>query len=519
MTANIVEVHGGAALPDYEQRLDVLVAGRVASRIFAKDATLWGVDAEPEAAVRLGWVTPFDRAETLLPEVLELRRELRDRGVDRVVLCGMGGSSLGPEVVATWGGAPLTLLDSTHPDAVRRALADELVRTVVVVSSKSGSTVETRSHLAAFEQAFRAAGLSPSDHVVIVTDPDSALEAHAREQGYRCFLADPHVGGRFSVLTAFGIVPSVLAGADMQRVLADARTVRDALAADDRGNPALQLAASIRAGLPERYVLAVEEAEDARWCLGDWIEQLVAESTGKNGSGVLPIALPANAFELRSELPANAVRVRVGAGAPGTGLEADGLFVSGPLGAQLLLWETATAALGHLMGIDPFNQPDVESAKVAARAALGANQVSEPDADLLADGPSLLARLREALPDGGYIALQVYLDRDGEYSVLTAELRQLLAERTGAPVALGWGPRYLHSTGQLHKGGPALGLYLQILDAAAPELEIPGSDAGFGALIRSQASGDRAVLRGHGRPVLTIQAESLVQIVAELSAI
>lgn len=519
MTASDVEVRGGAAISGYEQRLDELVAGQVASRIFAKDATLWGVDAEPEAAVRLGWVTPFERAETLLPMALQLREQLRERGIDRVVLCGMGGSSLGPEVVATWGHVPLTLLDSTHPDAVRRVLSGELTRTVVVVSSKSGSTVETRSHLAVFEQAFLQAGLSPAQHVVIVTDPNSALEAYAREQGYRCFLADPHVGGRFSVLTAFGVVPAVLAGADMQRVIADARAVQETLAADDHGNPALQLAASIMAGLPERYVLAVEEAPDARWCLGDWIEQLVAESTGKNGVGVLPIALPANAHELRSELPTSALRVRVGAGATPPAPEPDGLLVTGPLGAQLLLWETATAALGHLMKIDPFNQPDVESAKVAAKAALGAGQVAATDAGSIEDGASLLARLREQLPVGGYIALQVYLDRDGEYSAPAAQLRQLLAERTGAPVALGWGPRYLHSTGQLHKGGPALGLFLQVLDAAEPELEIPGSDAGFGALIRSQASGDRAVLRGHGRQVLTVQAESLARIVADLSAI
>ncbi|QIK61910.1 glucose-6-phosphate isomerase [Leucobacter viscericola] len=494
------------------RNLAALVRDRVASRIFEKDATLWGDAAEAEAAIRLGWTDFVQSAEAVVSEAEQFRDELRARGVDRVVLCGMGGSSLAPAVICRWAGVPLDTIDSTHPAVVKAALQGDLARTVVVVSSKSGGTIETLSHRAAFMSAFREAGLDPAQHMAVVTDPGSALEADARAAGQRVFLADPNVGGRFSALTAFGLVPSVLAGADARGLVAEAQAVRELLKADTPNNPAFVLAASIMSDLPEKYVLGIDSEPDARWGLGSWIEQLVAESTGKDGKGVLPIALPEDAAELQ-QTPANTRIVRVGSGSqnPESGA-ANELLVAAPLGAQLLLWETATAVLGRLLDIDPFNQPDVESAKVAARAQLEAvpqqgdtsavpsrASVSESQ-----DPAALLATLRQSVPVNGYVAIQAYLDPQGPCAPLLNELRNRLAKAMGVPVALGWGPSYLHSTGQLHKGGPALGAFLQITEQNLEPLEIPGSENGFDTLIAAQARGDRDVLRERGRTVLTL---------------
>jgi len=498
-----------------------LVEDRVASRIFDRDAGLWGPEAEPEASIRLGWTDFADRAAATIEAAEALRAELLADGVDRIVLCGMGGSSLAPAVITRWSGVPderFVMLDSTHPAAVRRVLdAGLLPRTAVVVSSKSGSTIETRSHLAAFEAAFRGAGIDPASRIVIVTDPGSPLDTDSRAAGRRVFNADPEVGGRFSALTAFGIVPSALAGADVQRLVADAESVRAELAGDHAGNAALRLAAAIAAGLPERYLLAVREADDARWGLGAWIEQLVAESTGKDGRGVLPIALPSDAPEF-ADTPANALPVLLSSNDDDAAADS-GVAVAGSLGAQVLLWEVATAALGRLMGIDPFNQPDVESAKVAARAALaeapergpgfpagarGAITVEAPPEGVsIETAGDLVAALRAVLPRNGYVAIQAYLDPAGARAGALRALRSRLARELGAPVALGFGPSYLHSVGQLHKGGPALGVFLQLSDDAVPDLEIPGSKS-FGVLIGAQLRGDREVLVTRGRPVIAL---------------
>ncbi|WP_231580918.1 MULTISPECIES: glucose-6-phosphate isomerase [unclassified Leucobacter] len=520
---------GAAADGSVEALLERLVSGRIASRIAAHDAAIWGPEAEAEARIRLGWTDASARAAELLSGIAELRSDFASRGIDRIVLCGMGGSSLAPEVITRHDGVGLVVLDSTHPDQVRRALSGDLARTAVVVSSKSGSTIETRSHRATFAQAFRDAGIDPADRIVVVTDPGSPLEASARDAGQRVFISDPNVGGRYSALTAFGLVPSGLAGADVAALVAEAEGVREALATDAPENPALQLAAAIAVGLPERFALAIAEAADARWGLGDWIEQLVAESTGKSGQGVLPVVLDPAAPELVEGLPTTALGVTVGAVDNGEVPSAPrlDLSASGPLGAQMLTWEVATAALGFLMGIDPFDQPDVESAKVAARAALddahgtipaigaigdssgtadlGIEVLAAPSGALPATIAELIASLRAAVGPAGYLAIQAYLDREGGTSEALHALRAAAAERLLAPVTFGWGPRFLHSTGQLHKGGPAVGVFLQILDAAEPELAIAESDSGFGELIAAQARGDRDVLVERGRPVFALR--------------
>lgn len=485
-----------------------LIDGKVATRLFQRDASLWGPEAMAEATIRLGWVDPFARGESLIAESLTLRERFRSAGVDRVVLCGMGGSSLGPEVIARWAGVPLALLDSTHPRTVQRTLAQGIERTVVVVSSKSGTTVETRSHLAACEHAFAEAGIPAADRIVIVTDPGSELEQLARTAGYRVFLADPEVGGRFSVFTAFGLVPATLAGADTRALLDQASAVRPALSADDAANPAIRLAAAVCSGSPQRFVLPIVEAADAQWGLGDWIEQLVAESTGKDGTGMLPVALLPEAPEQHEPLPANCRLVRLREAA-GTEPLADELEVAGPLGAQFFLWEAATALMGHLLGIDPFNQPDVESAKIAARRVLAESPRVTGHAAPRHSPAELITALRRAVDPNGYVVIQAFLDRVPGTEAVLEEFRTDLVRALNVPVAVGFGPRYLHSTGQFHKGGPAVGAFLQLLDTTMPEVPIPGTDGTFGSLILAQASGDREVLASHGRPVLFCATEDL----------
>ena len=513
-----------ASQPGFLAQLDELVEQRVASRIFARDSSLWGADAAPEAAARLGWTDFAAGAAQAIDEAAAARLELLASGVDRIVLCGMGGSSLAPAVIARWAGVPLTVLDSTHPDVVARALGSDLARTAVVISSKSGSTIETLSHRAAFERAFTDAGITAADRIIVVTDPGSPIEDAAVAAGQRVCNADPHVGGRFSALTAFGLVPAGLAGADISRLVAEAEEVREWLAEDSPENPALRLAAAIACGLPERFIMGIHARPSADWGFGTWIEQLVAESTGKDGQGVFPISLPAQAPELRRHAE-SVMLVELRAEAELAPVPDEGVAIAGSLGAEFLLWEVATAALGRTMGIDPFNQPDVESAKVAARAVLadpeghpapaGVKLEATPGALLLtaqntpeigATGSpaDIIGALRGMVPDGGYLAIQAYLDPESDAREPLHLLRDLLAEVLEVPVALGWGPRYLHSVGQLHKGGPALGAFLQLCDSDLSEVPIPGSETGFDTLITAQAQGDRAVLTERGRPVIAL---------------
>lgn len=508
----------GAAADAVTTHVPALVADRVASRIFAQDPTLWGPAAEEEAAKRLAWVGLGRTSRHLVGQIAALRAELTEQGVDRVVLCGMGGSSLAPEVICATAGVPLVVLDSSHPDVVRAAATD-LQRTVVVVSSKSGSTVETDSQRRVFEQAFTEAGIDPAARIVVVTDPGSPLEEDARAKGQRVVTADPSVGGRYSALTAFGLVPSGLAGADVEVLLDDAESVADLLAEDDEANPALRLGAAMGGTSPLRDKLYLVDHGTPISGLGDWAEQLIAESTGKEGKGLLPVVLdrpgagapPADATVVRLVADDGEDEVPV---APST------VDVGGSLGAQFLLWETATAVSGRLLGINPFDQPDVESAKQAARDLMSGDgaSASEPD---LTDGPvtvshaggdwlggastldeAVTALLDQLDPDHGYVAVMAYLDREGDAPF--AEVADALAARVDRPVTFGWGPRFLHSTGQYHKGGPATGVYIQVTDEPREDLPVPGRDFTLGEFIAAQAGGDGQVLADHGRPVLVL---------------
>ena len=515
--------------------LEQLVQSRFASRLFAKDDTLWGGSAADEAAIRLGWVDFSSEARDVLAQVESFRSEILARGISRIVLCGMGGSSLAPYVITHREGIELTVLDSTHPDTVRAALTHDIEQTLAVISSKSGSTVETLSHRAAFTRAFADANVDPADHVVVVTDPGSKLEASARAAGQRVFHADPNVGGRFSALTAFGIVPAGLAGADIERLLLEAEAVRPSLMQDSLDNPALQLAATVFADLPERYVLEVVESVSEPWGLGLWIEQLVAESTGKDEQGVLPLSLPRGAAPTSAE-PARVVELQDG-DAIGAALTIDSeqaIAVAGSLGTQFLLWEVATAALGHLVGVDPFNQPDVESAKIAARKSLTSAEDTEEcwvpafvgttvsgiscESGEHAAAADIIAGLKQTIPENGYVAIQAYAAPEGPCAGPLERFRSALADAWDVPVSLGWGPRYLHSVGQFHKGGRPLGVFLQIIDVPTEDLEIPEGESSFATLMRAQANGDAAVLRERGRTVLRVSGATTVAALDQLVA-
>ncbi len=533
MTALSVSASGPAA-DAIATAVPQLVEAQFASKLFAKDPTLWGAAAESESSKRLSWVGLGRTSRPLVGEIAALRDDLVGKGLDHVVLCGMGGSSLAPEVICATEGKELVVLDSSDPDYVRAALQDKLDRTIVVVSSKSGSTVETDSQKRVYEGAFTDAGIDPTERIVIVTDPGSPLDKSAREAGYRVVNADPDVGGRYSALTAFGLVPSGLAGVDIEALLDDAESVADLLAADDDANPALRLGAAIGGTTPLRDKLAIVDDGSGIVGFADWAEQLIAESTGKGGTGILPV-VEADDDDPEVTWPAHDVTVvrLVSVDADDEPVSDDTdvvavdptrseVAVSGSLGAQMLLWEVAVAAAGRLLGINPFDQPDVESAKAAARELLdkGLGVAAAPaatdgaieiramggDGDWLG-GATTVAGALDALfaqldPNQGYVAVMAYLDRLADAPLATA--RRAIALRTERPTTFGWGPRFLHSTGQFHKGGPAVGVYLQITTKPQEDLAIPGRDFTFGDFIAAQAGGDAAVLAAHGRPVLQL---------------
>ena len=336
------------------------------------------------------------------------------------------------------------------------------------------------------------------------------------------------MGGRYSALTAFGLVPSGLAGADVEALLDDAEAVADLLAADDDANPALRLGAAMAGTTPLRDKLVLVDAGTENVGFGAWAEQLIAESTGKDGTGILPVVatgdepahlyddgtvvrLVASDADDEAQGPSNAVTSATAASL---------VTVAGPLGAQMLLWEAATAVAGRLLGINPFDQPDVESAKAAARELLeagiaagddpaftdGAVEVRALGGDWLGDASTVEAAVGALLArlDGehGYVAVMAYLDREADADL--EHVARDLFDRTGRPATFGWGPRFLHSTGQYHKGGPPTGVYVQVTTAPAEDLAVPGRDFTLGQFIAAQAAGDAQVLAEHGRPVLRL---------------
>jgi glucose-6-phosphate isomerase len=477
-------------------------------RLKTKDSTIWGPDAQAEAAIRLNWIDLPESSRELLPQFDALAAKHRDK--DHVILCGMGGSSLGPEVIAQTFSKKLFVLDSTDPDYVSHALATDLAKSVVVVSSKSGSTIETASQRALFEGAFRDAGFNPIDHMVFVTDPGSPLDKQVREGGFSVINADPNVGGRFSVLSPFGLVPAALIGVDVSVLLDNASDTKKAFFADSQKMCDIAYLLTYEAG---QYV-SFTDTDSGMPGLSDWIEQLVAESTGKNQIGRLPVVAE-NSHEGRE---GDAFSIAFAGNAD--------LVVETDLASQFIVWEWVTALIGAALAIDPFNQPNVTEAKEQTSALLnewkGVLPTFTGDAkdgvlEIFGAGKNAtdaLTQLIAQIPDDGYIAVMAYLDRKDDAKV--AELRAILADKSGHPVTFGWGPRFLHSTGQFHKGGQQNGVFLQITGDVEKDIAIPGQNYGFKTLLAAQALGDGKALASRKYPLLRFNLKNRVMGISEL---
>ena len=439
-------------------------------RIWERDPTVWTGHDE---AHWLGWLDEPLRMRQRAGEIGEFAQAIRGE-VDEVVLLGMGGSSLAPEVFRRqFGATAFHVLDTTHPKAIRR-LADslDLERTLFVVSSKSGSTLETRSHYDFFWERSKR-----GDRFVAVTDPGSALEELARSRGSRVFPGEPTIGGRYSALSMFGLLPAALMSVDLGRLLDRVESTLKACRSAAE-NPGLGLGLALGSAWQEgRDKVVFPEANG----FGLWLEQLLAESTGKLGKGLVPAP---------GEPPDGPDRQRG---------ELD-LVDPYDLGGEFYRWEFATAVAGHVLTINPFDQPDVQAAKDKTNEVLAGG-----DPDVAPQG-SLDELLAQAQAGRDYVCIQAFVDpaREDELTPLIER-----AHETGCVVTRGLGPRYLHSAGQLHKGGPNTGLFVQVVDDPGAELAIPGRDFGFSRLIRSQAAGDFAALEERGRRVIRIRLEDL----------
>lgn len=550
----------GAAQPAYEARLEQLDRERFAERLWGHDDSLWGDDPEHRkvAANRLGWL---DVPRALRPEVDALHTlaiSIWREGFTHAVLLGMGGSSLAPEVLRlTFGVKPgaieLEVLDNTSPAAVR-AISGTLdpKTTLFLVSSKSGSTIEVASFEKYFYEWVRAVrGDQAGRAFIAITDPGTALEKLAVERGYRRVCSNPpDIGGRYSALSYFGLVPASLIGVDTGHLL-DAAIAEADLSGPRRSAseiPALRLGAALgELALAGRDKLTLVLGPEIA-AMGTWIEQLIAESTGKSGRGILPVAdEPLGAsplYGLDRVFVAVSVQPLPGETEAALGaLEAAGhpvirwdLNSLTAIGGDFLRWEIATAVAGAVIGVDPFDEPNVTEAKVATKAVLdrflatGAFEAAKPvasDAGLAIEAPPAIAgdlagragrdpaawlpALLGLARPGDYVALLAYMHRTPERHERIERLRLALRNASHLATTSGWGPRFLHSTGQLHKGGPNTGLFVQLVCDEGGELAIPGEKYGFGALRYAQAVGDYEVLAKRGRRVIRVNLGSQVE--------
>jgi glucose-6-phosphate isomerase len=530
---------------------------KLAERLFARDPAMWTSDAKVSGTIanRLGWL---DAPAAMLEERAALEawaQEIAREGYTDAVVLGMGGSSLCPDVFArTFAQMPgrlrLSVLDTTDPVGVARLRARiDPAKTLFVVSTKSGNTTETLSFAAYFEEEVRAAGIDPAGrNFVAITDPNSPLESLALRQRYRrTFLNAPDVGGRYSALTYFGLVPAALAGLDLAALLVPAVALLKACGPRTRveENPGLVLGAILgeawRAGR-DKLTLVTDPPLAA---LGAWLEQLVAESTGKLGKGIVPV--DGEALGVPAAYGADRVFVAIGLdGQPqaDAGGKLAALAQAGhpvvrltlarleDVGAEFARWEVATAVAGAILGVNPFDEPNVSESKANTAAALTAFEeggaLKPGHALARADGFSayggglhgsalkpaaadgferVLAAHLASVTAGDYAAVLAYLDASPAEAQALARLRLLLRERTGAATTLGYGPRYLHSTGQLHKGGPATGVFLLLTAETREDVPIPGAPYSFGVLIDAQAQGDFEALVAKNRRALRVHLE------------
>lgn len=532
--------------PELEGRLRDLDVREVVRRVWNRDWTLWK-NEDRGISDRLGWLDSPAAAAKVLPDLKAFAASLRGQGLKRAAVLGMGGSSLAPDVYAQLfglepGALDLEVLDTTEPESVATAagrLAPE--KTLFIVSSKSGTTAEVAALLAFFyDRAVQKLGDERAGaHFAAVTDPGTPLEALARELRFRrVFLAPPDVGGRFSALTVFGLLPAALAGVDLDRLLKPAREMAKACRVGRAAeNPGAWLGAVLGTaalkGMDKLSLLLPRRLKP----LAAWLEQLVAESTGKDGRGIVPVLEdrpgPAESYggdRLFVEIGTSggtssrsAVRLPRGLTAPLVRFGFDDPY---EVAGHFFLWEFATAVAGHILGINPFDQPDVESTKRRTREILASPGPSSPAAaghsgglrvlgtgrpeDPAVAGPRFLRDARE----GAYLAILAFLPKRRAIEDLLSGLAANVRLKTGLPATVGFGPRYLHSTGQLHKGSGEAGLFLMLVPAALKELRIPKVPgisppaASFEDLFRAQARGDEMALKEKGRRVLAIELES-----------
>jgi transaldolase/glucose-6-phosphate isomerase len=492
-----------------ERRVAALRAEDVVPRMWAGDHTVWKPNPT-EIADRLGWLTVAREMESKLPDLRTFADEVTAAGYRDIVLLGMGGSSLAPEVMrATFGVAPgaleIHVLDTTDSAQIAAAEASiDLVRTLFVVASKSGGTIETLSQLAYFWGK-----LPDGAHYVAITDPGTSLEALAKERGFRrVFVNPPEIGGRYSALSYFGLVPAALIGVDIEQLLGRAHEAVVACGASTTlaENPGAWLGAVLGeaalAGCDKLTLVLPAQLST----LGYWIEQLVAESTGKEGRGIVPVeGEELGPPEVYGD---DRLFIAIGDDPRLAALERTGhpvvrLPYSDPyrLGAEFFRWEFATGVTGAILGINPFDQPNVQEAKDATARILAGETVDaavEP-----------LEQVLGSVRPGDYMAITAYVARDAAAIAELAAIRQGLRDRYRVATTVGFGPRFLHSTGQLHKGGPNTGVFIQVVEQAAADLPIPGKPYTFGQLKAAQALGDLASLKAHGRRVTRATVEQL----------
>lgn len=513
--------------PATQAVLEELIRDDIVARIWRHDPSVWRDDKADQGEItnRLGWLTAPGDMRSEIGALEDLGKELKADGIRHAVLLGMGGSSLCPEVLrAAFGsssGFPeLRVLDSTVPEAIAAVeAAIDPARTIFVVSSKSGTTTEVHSFYQHFRSLMeKSVGATAGRHFVAVTDPGSLLEGIAREQGFRTFFhADANVGGRYSAYTYFGIVPAAIIGLDLDKLLsrgeAAAALSGAAVPAGENAGARLgaELGANYRAGRDKLTFITSPRLAS----FGLWAEQLLAESTGKNGRGILPIAgEPAAAPESYGDDRVFAyLRLKgddnVAADAHVERLKQAGhLVMDRPLadiydlGSEFYYWEFATAIVGAILDVHPFDQPNVQESKDATNRVLdaykenGALPAAEPGSfeELLADTPS-----------GGYLAIMAYIHQTDATDAALESLRRLILEKRNIPTTLGYGPRFLHSTGQLHKGGKPNGAFLQLVQPEADAIPIPGQPFGFDVLVAAQSLGDMDSLQSRGRPVARIE--------------
>jgi glucose-6-phosphate isomerase len=461
-------------------------------RISEKDPKIWG--NETEAKNRLGWVDlPFS-SRNLLPQFDALSAWVRSRGLTHLVLCGMGGSSLAAEVIANSESKLLTIIDSTDPDQIRRSIPQDLEKSLIIIASKSGTTIETISHFKFFEQLFLDKKLDPVLHLIVLTDPKTDLNLNSRRQGYKVFETDLSVGGRFSALSAFGLLPASLLGIDVSVILDDAQKAHEIVLTPN--SPAVLIATALFQRTQQFVTISRGQAELSG--LGDWIEQLIAESTGKNQTGRLPIVSPSS----------RAVSSILSIGFKGNDFD---ITVEATLGEHFVLWEWITVLLCYLLKVDPFDQPNVSESKQSTLKILDKIRTGT----FSFASPQIKNESFDVYTNCNVGSIDEFLEKPFEYLAVMAFLPRYMqqdvfifinkiASKLNRPITFGWGPRFLHSTGQFHKGGNTNGGFIQITRQIDNDLNIPSEDFTFGQLITAQALGDAESLTQRSYPVFRI---------------